>query len=263
MPALRVDGIALDYDVRGGGAPIVLLHGFTSSYAGNWGRRGWIDLLADNGFRVVGLDFPSHGESGRVYDATRVTTDRLAAEVVAVLDHLDIERPDLFGFSMGGGVALKLAMDHADRVGRVVVSGVGDAALNRFHDPGQIADIRAAFEADSADQVDSPAAQAIRRCAEAGGTELKALIPFLRNGGWPGGLDGERPVATPVLMIVADHDQFMGEVTELARWLAHARVLCIAGCDHYTVLNDDRVRAAVLDFLRTTTDTRESAMQTG
>jgi alpha-beta hydrolase superfamily lysophospholipase len=118
MPALRVDDIALDYDVRGGGAPIVLLHGFTSSHAGNWGRRGWIDLLADNGFRVVGLDFPSHSESERVYDASRVTTDRLAAEVVAVLDHLDIERPDLFGFSMGGGVALKLAMDHRQRPAR-------------------------------------------------------------------------------------------------------------------------------------------------
>src|SRR6266545_1406140 len=184
MPALNVDGLTLHYDVRGSGAPVVLLHGFTSSLAGNWGRRGWIDFLADGGYRVVGLDFPSHGESERVYDASRVTTEKLAADVVALLDHLDIDRADLFGFSMGGGVALRLAMDHADRVGRVVVSGVGDAALSRLHDPRQIAEIRAAFEAGSPGEIASPAAQAIRRSAETGGNDLKALAPFLRNGGW-------------------------------------------------------------------------------
>jgi pimeloyl-ACP methyl ester carboxylesterase len=263
MPPLRVDGVVLHYDVRGGGAPIVLLHGFTSSHASNWGRRGWIDLLADSGFLVVGVDFPSHGESERVYEASRVTTGKLAADVVALLDHLGLDRADLFGFSMGGGVALRLAMDHADRVGRVVVSGVGDAALNRLHNSRQIADIRAAFESDSADEIASPTARAIRRSAEAGGNDLKALIPFLRNGGWPGGLDGGRPVAAPVLLIVADHDQFMREVRELERTLAHARVLRITGCDHFTVLNEDRVRAAMLDFLRTSSGTRESAVLTG
>jgi len=255
MPALNVDGLTLHYDVRGSGAPVVLLHGFTSSLAGNWGRRGWIDFLADGGYRVVGLDFPSHGESERVYDASRVTTENLAADVVALLDHLDIDRADLFGFSMGGGVALKLASDYPGRVGRIIVSGVGDAALNRLHDPWQIADIRAAFEAESTDAIASPTAQAIRRSAETGGNtlkggnDLKALAPFLRNGGWPGGLDAERPVAAPVLLILAENDQFMGESDELERWLSHARVERVPRCDHYTVLNDDRVRAAVLDFL--------------
>jgi pimeloyl-ACP methyl ester carboxylesterase len=115
MPALVVRNATLHYDGRGSGAPVVLLHGFTSSHAGNWGRRGWVDLLAENGFRVVGLDFPSHGRSERVYEAVRVTTERLAADVVALLDQLAIDRADLIGFSMGGGVALQLAGDYPER----------------------------------------------------------------------------------------------------------------------------------------------------
>jgi pimeloyl-ACP methyl ester carboxylesterase len=85
VPALRVDDLVLHYDTHGRGEPIFLLHGFTSSHGGNWGRRGWVDVLADHGFRVIGLDFPSHGESERVYDAGRVTTDRLASNVIALL----------------------------------------------------------------------------------------------------------------------------------------------------------------------------------
>jgi pimeloyl-ACP methyl ester carboxylesterase len=153
MPALSVDALTLHYDVRGSGAPVVPLRGLHSSLAGNWGHRGWIDFLADSGYRVVGLDFPSHGESERVYDASQVTTDRLAANVVALLDHLDVDRADLFGFSMGGGVALKLASSWSDRVGHVVVSGVGDAALSRLHDPRQIVAILAAFEDESPDEI--------------------------------------------------------------------------------------------------------------
>ena len=258
---LRVDDVALHYAVRGEGRPVALLHGFTSSHTGNWGR-GWIDLLADRGFRVVGLDFPSHGKSGRVYDSARVTTDRLARDVVALLDELEIERADLFGFSMGGGVALKLASEHPDRSARVVVSGVGDAALNRLHDPREIADIRAAFEADAADDIASPTAQAIRQRAQLGGNDLKALAPFLRNGGWPGALDAEQPVQASVLLIVADDDQFMGEVGELSRWLAHAEVIRVPGCDHYTVLNDETVRNGVLDFLGAAPRTVGGAVRT-
>jgi pimeloyl-ACP methyl ester carboxylesterase len=250
MPSLRVDGIALHHDLRGTGESIVLLHGFTSSLAGNWDRRGWIDFLAGNGHRVVALDFRSHGRSARVYEASRVTTERLAADVVALLDHLDTERADLFGFSMGGGVALQMAKDYPERVGRLVVSGVGDAAVNCLHDPRQIADILGAFEAESVTAIESPTAQAIRRSAELGGNDLRALAPFLRNGGWPGGLDAQRTVAAPVLLLVAEDDQYMAGTAELERWLSHAAVERITGRDHYTVLDDDRASESALRFLR-------------
>lgn len=258
MPTLRTNDVALSYDVRGRGRPVVLLHGFTSSQADNWGRRGWIDFLADSGFRVVGLDFPSHGASERVYDARRVTTTALAADVVALLDHLAIDHADVFGFSMGGGVALQLAIDYPNRVGRIAVSGVGDAALNRLHDARQIADIIAAFEADITDEVSSPEARRIRRGAEAAGNDLSTLTPFLRDGGWPGGLAAERAIAGPLLVIAAADDQYMGEVDELLRWLAHAQVERVRGRDHYTVLDDERVHARVLDFLRDEMHSRAS-----
>ena len=249
MPALDVD-VSLHYELGGSGWPVVLLHGFTSSFRGNWHRRGWPDLLARNGFRVVGLDFRSHGESERVYDANAVTTDVLARDVVALLDHLEIARTSVFGFSMGGGVALRLAMDDPERVERLVVAGVGDAALNRLHDPRQIADVLAAFEAEAPSATAPPVARAIRRSAELGGGDAAALAPFLRNGGWPGGIGVERAVRVPALIVVAASDQYMPQVDELLRLVPHAQVERVAEGDHYTVLDDESVRAAVVRFLK-------------
>jgi pimeloyl-ACP methyl ester carboxylesterase len=105
MPYFRAQDVNLYYEERAGEEAIALLHGFTTTHVGNWERSGWIDLLAGSGFRVVALDFRSHGRSNRVHEPSACSTDRLAADVIALLDHLSIPRADLFGFSMGAGVA--------------------------------------------------------------------------------------------------------------------------------------------------------------
>src|SRR3712207_4927235 len=140
MPFFANGDVTPHYEVHGRGDPVVLLHGFTGSFAGTWPTRGWVHALIASAFRVDGLDLRSHGRSDRIYDASEAAPHKLAADVVALLDRVDIERAAVVGFSMGGGVALQLAMDVPGRIQRVVVSGVGDAALNRLHDPRQIAD---------------------------------------------------------------------------------------------------------------------------
>jgi pimeloyl-ACP methyl ester carboxylesterase len=249
MSSFTVDGVRLYYDVRGAGEDVVaLLHGFTSSYAGTWQRRGWLDLFTTAGFRSAALDFRSHGRSDRVYEPEQCTAAVLAADVAALLDHLTVERADIVGFSMGGGVALQAAMDYPERTRRLVVGGVGDAALNRLHDPNEIAALIAAFEADSIADVESANAQRIRRNAERAGNELKALVPFLHTGGWPGGIAEERPVTAPVLLLVAEHDQYMADVDALLRWLPHAELVRVRR-DHHTLLDDESVQARVGAFL--------------
>lgn len=221
----------------------MLLHGFSTSAAASWARGGWIDLLAGEGFRVLAPDCRSHGSSDRIHDASECSTPTLAADVAALLDHLELSRASLFGFSMGGGVALQFAADFRDRVDRVVVGGVGDAAINALHDPAEVAAIASAFE-------DGGGSTRIRRVAEAAGNDLHALVPFLRGGGWPGGLAELCPPAAPLLLIVAEHDQYMRATGELRRRLPQAEVLDVSGRDHHDVLDDDAVRSRVLAFLR-------------
>jgi pimeloyl-ACP methyl ester carboxylesterase len=231
LPRFAADGARLAYETYGVGAPVVLLHGFTS-LGSTWRRNGWTDALVAAGFRAVTLDFPAHGASDAPAEDDAYTTPRLAAAVVALLDELALERAALVGFSMGGGVALQVALDAPQRVSRVVVGGVGDAALHEL-DP----DVLAANER-------------IRRNAELAGNDFDALRPYLRHGCWPGGLAALHPLQLPVLLVVAGHDEYMRPTGELVQRLEPTRVLEAPDRGHHDVLLDEDVRRAVVDFLR-------------
>jgi pimeloyl-ACP methyl ester carboxylesterase len=219
LPRFAADGLELAYETYGDGPPVVLLHGFTSSGA-SWLRLGWVEALVAAGRTAVALDLPGHGASGPV-DDLRAATPRLAADVAALLDHLALERASLVGFSMGGGVALQLALAEPERVERLVVAGVGDPALDELHDPRVVA------------AVDAPA----------------ALAPYLRRGGWPAGLAAVQPLLVPALVVVAERDDVMSPADELIRRLRPAHVARFPELDHYEVVRDAGVLRAAVAFL--------------
>jgi pimeloyl-ACP methyl ester carboxylesterase len=249
VPAFTTGGATLHYDVGSGDGPAaVLLHGFSSSGAA-WHRLGWTKALEEAGLWPVALDFPSHGGSSRIYDSAAVQTRALAADVLALLDHLHLDRASLIGFSMGGAVALRVALDSPQRVIRVAVGGVGDAAINELHDPSQIAALAAAFAAPTDEAIEGKQLAGLRRNAVAAGNELAALLPFLKNGGWPGGLDAIGPVAVPTLVYLASDDQYMQPADILVKRLAPERVLLVADRHHHDVQTDVTVRREVVSFL--------------
>lgn len=246
MPIFSRAGVRLHYEASGSGEPVVLLHGF-ASLGSTWQRSGWIDLVIGNGFRAITLDFRSHGQSDLVFDPALCSTEVLAADVVGLLDHLGIERASLVGFSMGGGVALRIALDAPERVRALVVGGVGDDALAGRHDPADIEALLAAFSATSVKRGRTGAA--LRRNAELAGNDLHALMPYLRQGGWPGTVRDLVPVQAPVLLIVADADEYMGRTSELRERLDPDEILELEDLGHHGAMRDERVRTAAIQFL--------------
>jgi 4,5:9,10-diseco-3-hydroxy-5,9,17-trioxoandrosta-1(10),2-diene-4-oate hydrolase len=115
----------------GGGLPLVLLHGGGPG-ASAWSNFGSALPLFAQSFRTLLVDQPGFGGSekppvvGNFY--------RHSAEyVVKLLDELQIGRVHLLGNSLGGGTAMRLALEHPDRVGRLVLMGPGGLSLNLFH----------------------------------------------------------------------------------------------------------------------------------
>ncbi|MGW6790675.1 alpha/beta fold hydrolase [Streptomyces chartreusis] len=129
MPQLEVDGATLTYDDEGPrdgeGVPLVFVHGWTAN------RHRWDHQMTHfaKKRRVVRLDLRGHGESTGA-GARRV--DDLARDVLALLDHLRIERFAIVGHSMGGMIAQTIALAHPERVERMVlVNSIGKMAYNR------------------------------------------------------------------------------------------------------------------------------------
>jgi pimeloyl-ACP methyl ester carboxylesterase len=115
-----LDGLQMYYEVHGsGGTPLLLLHGGLFDIEQQFGAL--IPGLAATR-QVIAADFQGHGRTNDV-DRPLRSAD-LASDVVGLLRHLDVEQVDVFGFSVGGAVALHLAVEHPELVRRLVVSSV-------------------------------------------------------------------------------------------------------------------------------------------
>ncbi|MFI2346561.1 alpha/beta fold hydrolase [Streptomyces sp. NPDC019443] len=118
MPHLAVDGAALTYDDEGprdgDGVPVVFIHGWTAD------RHRWDHQMAHFApmRRVIRLDLRGHGESS---GSGAQTIEELAVDVLALLDHLEVDRFVLVGHSMGGMIAQTLALGHPERTERLVL----------------------------------------------------------------------------------------------------------------------------------------------
>ena len=110
-----VNGLKMYYEVHGSGDPVVLLHGAFMTITNNW--TGWIGELSKTR-KVIAVEMQGHG---RTADIKRdISSENLADDVAALLDHLKIPSADLIGYSMGGGVAMQCAIRHPEKVRKVV-----------------------------------------------------------------------------------------------------------------------------------------------
>ncbi|MFG1706809.1 alpha/beta fold hydrolase [Nonomuraea sp. M3C6] len=112
----HVNGIKLVYREEGDpiSPPLLLIHGRTANH-NDW--NGVTQHFAAR-YHVFALDLRGHGASD--YPGEYLLPE-MAADVVALLDHLGLERASLVGHSLGGAVAYHLAMNHPDRVERLVL----------------------------------------------------------------------------------------------------------------------------------------------
>lgn len=112
----EVNGINLYFETHGTGSPLILLHGGL----GSGEMFGPIMPMFTDHHQVILVDLQGHG---RTADIDRpVDTALMADDIAALIDHLGLDKPDVVGFSLGGGVALRVGTRHPEKVGRVVTA---------------------------------------------------------------------------------------------------------------------------------------------
>jgi 3-oxoadipate enol-lactonase len=127
---VRADGIDVAWFEAGRGEPLVLIHGLGDDHRA-W-RRTLPDLMLRR--RVILYDLRGHGET--TLGKPDGTLRQLAGDLVALLEAIGVERADVAGFSLGGTIAMRAAIDHPDHVGRLVLvatsSRVGRSAAGWY-----------------------------------------------------------------------------------------------------------------------------------
>jgi pimeloyl-ACP methyl ester carboxylesterase len=124
----EVDGIGIEYEVVGEGAPVVLLHGFPDS-----GRlwRHQVPALAAAGFMVIVPDLRGYGRSDKPPEPEAYAMRLLVGDVLAVLSAADADRAHVVGHDWGAAIAWVLAAWAPDRVERLAALSVGHPAAMR------------------------------------------------------------------------------------------------------------------------------------
>lgn len=242
-----IDIAYLDEDPEEGpGEPILLIHGFASNARRNWVGTGWLAALRHAGRRVIAYDNRGHGESEKLYDRACYGSPLMAEDALRLLDHLDIARADVMGYSMGARIAAFLALRHPERVRALVFGGLGIGMVRGVGDPQPI--IRA-LEAPRADDVGDPLARAFRTFADQSKGDLKALAACMGSARQKISEGEIGRLTQPVLVAVGGEDAIAGSPHELAALIPNAEVLVIPRRDHITAIGDRAFKEGVLEFL--------------
>jgi pimeloyl-ACP methyl ester carboxylesterase len=219
--------------------PVLLVHGLATSCARTWGDNGWLDLLADAGRDVIGVDLLGHGDAPKPHDPAAY--EQLEQ---AVADRLPDEPADAIGFSLGARVILTLAAERPSRFRRIVVAGVGANLFERDAERGQL--IAKAVGGDA--PPDDPVSGYFAGLADTPGTDREALVALLRCPRPELTRESLGAIDRPVLVVLGDRD-FAGPADPLVDALPDARLVTLRNVDHFATPKQFGFIDAALEFL--------------
>jgi pimeloyl-ACP methyl ester carboxylesterase len=246
MASFKNGDVEIAYLDEGTGDPIVLVHGFASTKEVNWVNPSWVTTLTRAGRRVVALDDRGHGASSKLYDPADYHSAKMAGDVVALMDHLDIERADVMGYSMGARITAYLAVDHPARLRSAILGGLGIRLVEGVGLPESIAD---ALEAPSLADVKDPMGRVFRAFAEQTKSDLSALAACIRGSRQTLSREQVGHIGIPILVAVGTKDVVAGSAAALAALIPGARALDIPDRDHMLAVGDKAYKTGVLEFL--------------
>jgi len=251
VPTFDSDGVEIAFIDEGpadaGGDPVLLIHGFASNVVTNWVDPGWVKTLTDAGYRVIAFDNRGHGKSAKLYATEDYGAPLMAEDARRLLDHVQVARADVMGYSMGARISAFLALAHPQRVRSLVFGGLG---LNMVRGVAGTGPIARALEASSIEEVTNPTARTFRAFAEQTGSDLKALAACIRSARDPITAADLGGIQCPVLVVVGALDVIGGSAAALAELIPGARSLEIESRDHMKTVGDRAYKDAVLNFLK-------------
>jgi pimeloyl-ACP methyl ester carboxylesterase len=254
-----VNGVHLYYESHGDGRPMLLLHGGL----GSGEMFGPILPALTEHHRVILPDLQGHGRTADIDRPIEMSV--MADDIAALIDHLGLERPDVVGYSLGGGVALHLAFAHPEKIGKLVAVS---ANIRRDAIPAEMLAQQGQVNADAAEAMKgtpmyelyqrvAPRPEDFGRLLTKIGESMADDFDFTEQ---------VRALAVPTMIVAADADMappsHYVEVFKLldgglrdGGWMGEGRpkaghaLAILPGLTHYNIFASPLLAAVTLDFL--------------
>lgn len=242
------DSVRIHYLTKGEGSPVILIHGLSGTAYGNWFKNGVADSLAKYHF-VVALDCRNHGLSDSP-DGGGLAWGS-AEDVIELMDHLDIKKAHLHGYSMGGGIVAHLMAQVPERIITASMGGYGILETDstwiakippesKGHDP----------------QSQEAYAELLKAYTESKGMSEKETEDFINKPRTerprlvPPKLDIDlTKVDFPVMAIIGEFDHPNAKSHRMQRELKNFKLVILAGKSHNTAIMAGYMPQLYLDSL--------------
>lgn len=253
------NGTPIRYIDEGKGPTLVLIHGFAGNADMHWVMSGMVRSLA-NDYRVLAIDCRGHGRSGKPHDVEKYGKE-MSQDVVRLLDHLEIEKALVMGYSMGGMITLDLLTEHPDRVVAAVPGGFGwnhpaTADSEMLQELAKSLEEGRGFgplfrgltpEGDPEPTTENMAR--INALLQAM-NDTKALAAVVR--GWKGLTVTEKELRAnkiPTLLIIGERDPLKAGVDALDGVMTNAEIVVLEKADHMSAMSSPAFLAKAKEFL--------------
>ena len=238
---LQVGGAEIYYAVYGTGDPLVLLHG------GLGNTQSWANQIPDfsKNYRVVTIDSRGHGRSTR--DKTVYTIDLLSADVLAVMDHLNIGRAKFVGWSDGANISINIAMKYPQRAEKVFAFGANynvAGARDDYEDNPNVAAFISKAQSDYELLSKTP-------------DQFENFVAALMSGMWehePNVSPKQLGALTvPIAIAFGVHDEFirLEHAKDMAALMPNSKLILFENASHFALWQvPDKFTQTALDYLQ-------------
>ncbi|ENN94058.1 alpha/beta fold hydrolase [Bartonella vinsonii] len=240
------DGLRFAYREEGQGDPILLIHGFGSSARVNWYATGWFRILTEAGYRVIALDNRGHGDSAKSYDSSFYTPQAMAGDAVRLLQHLELSKAHVMGYSMGARISGFMALLYPTYVHSVIFGGLGIGMVTGAGDWKPVAE---ALLAEDISTITNPRGLMFRKFADQTKSDRRALAACIITSKQELTASEIYKIKQPALVAVGSLDEIGGEAEPLAALLPSGEALPIPDRDHMLAVGDKVYKKGVINFL--------------
>lgn len=248
------NGVPIRYVIQGEGEPVILLHGFILNLRTNWIAGGVLDALSRH-HRVAAFDLRGHGESGKPHEPQSYGME-MVHDVIRLMDHLNMERAHVVGYSLGGILALKLIETAPKRLHSLVVGGAdwipdrnsasqkwgGLTDLMRRIQPGE--SISSYFWPDGngrppreiREVIDNNDARALA-AVSSGMMDVTVSVDVLRSN------------CVPILALFGENDPIQSSGAAMKAVAKNFTMQVVPGLDHHTLAGSPEFPQAIRQFI--------------
>ncbi|MDI6024714.1 alpha/beta hydrolase [Corticibacterium sp. UT-5YL-CI-8] len=250
----------LYFENKGQGEPVILVHGYSTSGAGQWGE-GFIDRLAQE-FHTIALDNRGHGHSQMLYDRYDYGPE-MGRDIIRLMDHLGLAKAHVVAYSLGAHITAQALASAPERFTTLTIGGAAGRWLPFT------AEELAAFD-EEADELETgsmtkhilklwtpgaakPDIEEVKRISEQRlrGKDARALAAVKRS--MPDHavtVDAIAAAKVPMLGLIGTEDLQLEAMRELSRRVPGMRLVEIAGATHGNTPSKPEFGDAILDFLK-------------